>query len=72
MFRDGCPRQAGNALFRAAARDLRAWRQQHAHVEAARRVTDEVQLRDCQPAPAEYLPAKRAGASMQSAVSCTG
>jgi hypothetical protein len=54
---NGRLRQTGNALFRVAACDLHPRRQQHAHVEATRRVADEVQLPCSKAAAAEHLPA---------------
>ena len=60
--RNGRPRQAGNALFRVAACDLHTRRQQHADVEAARRVAHEVKLPRLEAARAEHFAAQRVGA----------
>jgi len=56
---NGGLRQRGNALFGAASRNPYAWRQQHAHVESARGVSDEVQFTCPEAATGDDLPAQR-------------
>jgi len=56
------PRQLGNALCRVAAGDPGPRRQQHAHVESAGRVADEVQFAGAEAAAGDHLPAQRLGA----------
>jgi hypothetical protein len=50
------PRQVGDALLRVSARDLDPGRQQHPHVEPARRVADEMQLAGAEAAAVDHLP----------------
>ena len=59
---NGRPRQTGNAFFRLVACDLHPRRQQHAHVEATRRVADEVQLPGLESAAGKHLAPQRVGA----------
>ena len=55
-------RQECDAFRRVTFRNLHSRRQQHAHVEPARRVTDEVQLAGPEAAAREHLPAQCVGA----------
>jgi len=59
IHRDGCPGQRRDALLRAASSDLHAGSQQHAHVEPARRVADEMQFLRLEAPTGDHLPAQR-------------
>jgi len=59
IHRDGRPGQPRDALLRAASGDLHAGSQQHAHVEPARRMADEMQFLRLEAATGDDLPAQR-------------
>jgi len=59
IHRDGRPGQPGDALSRAASGDRYPGSQQHAYVEPARRVADEMKFPRPEAAARDYLPAQR-------------